>query len=142
MKKNGFSLIELMIAVVIVGILMAVGLPSYKRYTQQSKVSEGISALATHKAKMEQFFQDNRTYVGACAAGEIAAPPSNLKYFTIGCTSLTDQGYTVTATGRDEVQGFVYTVNQSNRKSSTFPSTSGWVSNSNCWVINSSGSCQ
>lgn len=142
MKSKGFSLIELMIVVVIIGILAAVGLPSYKRHIQQSKVTEGISELATMRVKLEQYFQDNRTYESACDAGNLAAPSSGLKNFAITCPTLTASTYKIVATGKNDISNFVYTVNHKNEKSSTFPGDSGWTSNAKCWVVSSTGSCQ
>ena len=68
-NMSGFTLIELMIAVVVVAILTAIALPSYQEYVTRGKITEATSNLADMRVKLEQFFQDNRTYVGACAAG-------------------------------------------------------------------------
>jgi type IV pilus assembly protein PilE len=136
-KKNGFSLIELMMVVAIVGVLASIALPSYTDYILRSKITEGISSLASMRVKMEQYFQDNRTYDGACVAGTIAAKPTNLQNFTISCTNLTDTTYAITATGL----GFTFTLDESNnRATTTVPS--GWTTNDKCWVTNKGGSCQ
>ncbi len=136
-KKNGFSLIELMMVVVIIGILVSVALPSYREYVLRAQLTEGISALSSMRIKMEQFFQDNRTYDGACVAGTIAALPNNLDNFTLNCSNLSEETYTITATGL----GFTFTLDETNkRETSTVPS--GWTTSDSCWVTNKSGTCQ
>ena len=97
--QKAFTLLELMITVAIVGILAAVAIPSYTDYVMRGKIGEATSTLLAMRTKMEQFYQDNRTYVGACAAGTIAPLPTGLKYFTVTCPTLTATAYTIQAAG-------------------------------------------
>lgn len=72
MKKTqqGFTLIELMIVVAIVGILAAVALPAYQDYTTRAKVSEGLSLASTAKTSVsEHFLSLNALPAGATEAG-------------------------------------------------------------------------
>lgn len=137
---SGFSLIELMIVVVVVAILSAIALPSYRDYVTRGKITEATANLADMRVKLEQYFQDNRTYVGACVAGTTAPLPTGTRYFTFTCPTLTATAFTVTATGiaAQGMSGFVYTVDQANTQATTISapaSTDGWVTSATCWVI-------
>lgn len=147
-RMPGFSLIELMIAIAVVAILTTIALPSYRDYVTRGKITEATSNLADMRVKLEQFFQDNRTYVGACAAGTTAPLPTGTKYFTFTCPTLTATTFTVTATGiaAQGMDGFVFTVDQANTQATAITAgsaaaTAGWTGNAACWVIRKGGSC-
>mgnify|MGYP003527119509 CR=1 FL=1 len=55
-----------MVTIVIISILAAIAIPSYRDYVVRGALPEAFSTLSAHRVKMEQFFQDNRTYAGAC----------------------------------------------------------------------------
>ena len=57
-KQQGFTLIELMIVVAIIGILAAIAIPAYQDYTIRAQVSEGLSLSAGAKAAVTEYFQD------------------------------------------------------------------------------------
>ena len=144
-RATGFTLIEVMIVVAILGFLAAIALPAYTDYILRSKISEAIANLSDLRAKMEQYFLDNRTYVGACQAGTIAALPSgeNAKYFDYTCPELTATAFTVTATGKasQALGGLVYSIDQSNRRT-TDNVPAGWTAPAtDCWALKKNGSC-
>ena len=64
-KQQGFTLIELMIVVAIIGILAAVALPAYQDYTNRAKVSEMILAGADAKINISEFVQVKGTLTNA-----------------------------------------------------------------------------
>ena len=144
--QKAFTLLELMITVAIVGILAAVAIPSYTDYVMRGKIGEATSTLLAMRTKMEQFYQDNRTYVGACATGTIAPLPTGLKYFTITCPTLTATAYTIQAaggiTGEQSMAGFTYTINEANTRNTTSVPNSSWgTATITCWVTKKGGLC-
>lgn len=138
MRHAGFTLIEVMIVVAIVAILAAIVLPNYADFVRRGRLVEAMSTLSGHRVKMEQFYQDNRTYVGACAAGTIATAPQTTANFTYGCNIPDAQTYTVSATGNagTAVDGFVYTIDQSNNQATavTGAAASAGYAAATCWV--------
>jgi type IV pilus assembly protein PilE len=141
--QKGFTLVELMIVVVIVGILASIGLPAYGNYVLRGKLTEAQTELAGMRVKLEQYYQDTRTYVGGCAAGTIAPLPTGAKYFTYSCPTLTASAFTVTATGVEE-QGtgsFVFTIDQNNTKQTTDAPADWGAMPVNCWISKKGEGC-
>lgn len=138
----GFTLIEVMIVVAIVAILASIAIPSYREYVMRGQIIDGLVPLADMGGKMEQYFQDNRTYVGACAAGTVAPAPNNTPRFSYSCGTPTKSAYTVTAEGAagGSMAGFKFTLNQQGQRATT-GTPSGWTAGSNCWSVRKDGSC-
>lgn len=128
--QEGFTLVELMIVVVVIGILASIGIPAYSDYVIRGKLIEGTSALSDGRVKMEQFFQDNRTYAG----GTCPAATTN---FTYACSNLSTSTYTITATGIGGLSAFIYSIDQNNAKTSNTP----WGNGATCWVTKKGGTC-
>ncbi|MEO0442800.1 MAG: pilin [Pseudomonadota bacterium] len=79
-KQQGFTLIELMIVVAIVGILAAVALPAYQDYTVRSKMSELLVGASSPKSLVSEAFQsDGLTGIGAAADEYNARPPEEIR---------------------------------------------------------------
>lgn len=142
MRKSqlGFTLIEVMIVVAIIGILSAIAIPAYNDYMMRGRIPEATSGLGEMGVKMEQYFLDNRTYVGACAAGTVAPLPPNTNNFDFACpaANLTATTYSVTATGKRSMTGFTFTINQAGLRATTAVPT-GWSTNAACWITSKSG---
>jgi len=143
--QQGFTLIELMIAVAIIAILSAIAIPQYSEYVMRSRITEATMTLSDQRLKMERFFQDNRSFTpvglpAACTAGTVAPPPAATAHFTFVCSVTSPTTYTVTATGTGPMLGFVYSVNDANVRRTTGAPT-GWTLAGNCWVLKKDGSC-
>lgn len=108
-EHRGFTLIELMIVVAIVGILSAVAYPSYQEYVKSSRRAEAQSALMGLAAAMERHFTANNTYKGAGSAsgGNTGAPSiyydqvpngGGTAYYNLTIVSASDSAFLVKAT--------------------------------------------
>ena len=71
-KQQGFTLIELMIVVAIIGILAAIAIPAYQDYTIRAQVSEGLNLAAGAKAAVSEYFMDRGALPGNNAQAGLA----------------------------------------------------------------------
>lgn len=108
-KLKGFTLIELMITVVIVGILAAIAYPAYQNSVTQSRRADAQGALTQLNNAMERVFTQNNTYMpggtaptlgsGAGAIFPSQAPLDGAtKYYNLSISSITANTYTLRAT--------------------------------------------
>lgn len=140
----GFTLVELMIVVAIIAILAAIAIPSYTTYLTRSKLTEATNNLAAYRVLQEQFYQDNRTYVGTGLNSCGAAAPATQKYFQYSCAATSSTAYVAQAVGitGSQTAGFTFTINAQNVQQTT-NEPAGWGTGTiNCWVIRKGGSCQ
>lgn len=130
---RGFTLIEIMIVLAIVGILMAIAVPAYSQYVENARLREAPTVLATMRTKMEQFYADNRTYLG----GPCAAPAGTDVYFTYACPVASDAStYQIKATGRGTLSDISFTINQADQRTTNVAGT-----DHACWLSSRAGSC-
>ena len=139
--SRGFTLIEVMVTVAIVAILAAVALPMYNDYIIRGHIPQATNGLSDMRIKLEQYFQDSRTYAGACANGAPAAPPANPD-FTFTCTiAANGMSYELKAEGKGTMNGFTYELNEANVKKTSHTPSSSWGTSDTCWVIAKGGRC-
>ncbi|WP_296650642.1 type IV pilin protein [Rhodoferax sp.] len=142
---RGFTLIEVMIVVAIVAILAAIAVPAYTEYGQRGRIVEAITPLGDMQARLEQYFQDQRTYVGACAAGTLAPVPASTTNFDFACAALAANTYQVNATGKAAMTGFTFRLALAGGAvtRSTVSVPAGWAlpAPNNCWIVKKDGTC-
>jgi type IV pilus assembly protein PilE len=150
---HGFTLIELMIVVAVIGILAAIALPSYRDYVLRGHLVTLTNDLQALRVKTEQYYQDNRSYLdagttsasitspcnGTSGATKTVSSPTKPTPYTLTCTS-TATTFKATIKGSGVVDGFIYTIDQSDNKTSTMSPAWGGATAS-CWIMRKGDSC-
>ena len=140
--SSGFTLLETMVVVAIVAVLAAIAVPSYAGYVKRSHILEAVARLSDARARMEDYFQDERTYIDS--TGRCGAPPpatGSADAFTLTCSATaTTYTYTATGTAPKAMSGFVFNVDQSGARS-TVSVPPGWLRTADCWTIRADGLC-
>lgn len=139
---QGFTLIELMIALAIIAILAAIVYPSYAQYVRRGRIVEALGQLATARVRLEQYYQDHRDYGSSASACGVAMPSA--PSFAFSCSwgpGGTPQSFLVTATGVDSagMSGFVYTVDHNNAQATV--QFEGATVNAPCWLKKRGETC-
>lgn len=129
--QKGFTLIELMIVVAIIGILAAVAIPAYSNYTKKAKFSEVVNATGAAKLGVEDCLNDNSGTLTECDNGTHGVPPAAGAFGKYGTSVVTADGV-ITAIGNSQVDSAVYILTP------TWSSTVGttWNSSGNCIAAN------
>ncbi len=96
---KGFTLVELMVVVVIIGILAAISLPLYTSYTNRAKASEGKELCHTLFVSAKMYSAANGTYVGWTAADVLTSVNESRYFPTITISNLAANTYTVMVNG-------------------------------------------
>jgi len=129
MKNTGFTLLELLIVIFIVGVLASAAIPSYSSYARRGKLVEAPSTLSNYQMKMEQAYPDNGQYL--CP---VAAIPDTAN-FSYTCAAAT-QTFLLSATGKGDVSDVTYTMDQVGNKLTT--RFSGHAVPAHCWLVRGS----
>lgn len=142
-KQQGFTLIEIMIVVAIMGILLAIAVPNYREHVVRSHATAAHSLISDQRVRLEQSYQDRRRY-GDAGVCDVAMPTD--KNFTLVCTAPGNQAqtYLLTITSKGAAgtgaNSMAFTVNELNaRQTTAFPGAAGLPKN--CWITTKTGSC-
>jgi type IV pilus assembly protein PilE len=144
-SHDGFTLIELMIAVAIVGILTAVAYPAYRNYVLRAQIAQATTGMSEMGANLQRYFQDTQQYSSVSNASAPQSPcpstqPATPNYgsFYVYCLQLTPFTFLMMAVGSGQTAGFTYFLNNFNVHASsvTAPAPSAWqTSCSSSWEI-------
>lgn len=139
----GYTLMEMLVVVSLLGILASIAIPSYRDYVIRGKLPEATANLASKRVQMEQYFQDNHTYDGVSGLQNACVTDiTTSNYFMFGCSVQSQTTYTLVATGIHDMAGFSFSIDQGGAKR-TLQVPSGWSlpNPNNCWVTKRGGAC-
>ena len=127
-RKGGFTLIELMIVVAIIGILAAIAIPNFLRFQLKAKTSEGKTNLAAIRTSEQSFYSEYGKYVSSAGAAPVLTAVGSAKTAFVTTTGFTTLGwspegqvYFSYATGSDAAgTGFLATAMADINKNTTY----------------------
>ena len=97
-RSKGFSLIELMVTVAIVGVLGMIAIPGYRNYVLRATRAEAKQALLARAADLERCYTRNNTYVNAAATPcNVTLPDASGTHYKIQAAALTANAFTLQA---------------------------------------------
>ena len=107
-KQAGFTLIELMIVVAIIGILAAIAVPQYQTYTKKAKFSEVVNATSSRKSFVEVCLQDPNILKADCVGGTNGIPADDTAGFGNVASITVAANGVMTATATAALGGATY----------------------------------
>ena len=140
-SPQGFSLIELMIALAIAAIIAAVGIPAYRDHMLRARIPEATSTLSALAMQLEQHYQDNQAY-GDTTSCAITMPTD--KFFTFECSvANSGQSFLLKASGKSPgaMSDFVFTLDQNGNPMTTQLPAAWGNAPFNCWINKRSSTC-
>lgn len=135
-KQKGFTLVEAMVVVAIIGILAAIAFPIYNRESMKNRRTEAISAATRIANELQAYFSDNNfSYTGY---GISSAVSNNLRWYNAAVVTPTATTYTITVTPlagsvqADDTDCAAFTLDEKGVKGNTGTETV----TARCWSTN------
>jgi type IV pilus assembly protein PilE len=133
-RMRGFTLIEVLIVVAIIGILTAIAVPQYRDYVTRARLTEAFTGLGSVQTQAEEFWNNKHTYE------DFDRLPAATNNFTYALSNGSDSAFTVTATGIGQMTGFQYSIDQNGTRK-TISTANGWGASDNCWIDRKGSAC-
>lgn len=144
--QQGFTLVELMIAVVVVAVLASIAYPSFMDAVRKSRRAEATAALNKVQQAQERFRANNLQYASNLTAAPTASPPglglastTPGGYYTVAIVSASGSGYEATATAVSgttqaaDGQCVKLGVRMTNATHEYSDNTGAWAQSNRCW---------
>jgi type IV pilus assembly protein PilA len=129
--QRGFTLIELMIVVAIIGILAAIAIPQYQDYTIRARVAEGVNLASSAKTAVADFYNDRRAFPSTADAAGFSV--ANSLYVTeVDIDSNTAGVICITLSANSSLGGAASTVFRLSPTAAANDSSVGWVCQPGC----------
>lgn len=95
-KTAGFTLVELMVVIAIIGIISAIAIPSYDSYMKKSRRADAKVALSKMADRQERYYLQNNTY--SAAVNDVGGAATEEGFYTLAINSADVNGFQLTAT--------------------------------------------
>lgn len=133
-KVTGFSMIELMIVLVIIAILAAIAIPSYRQYVLRSHRTDATRAMQDLASRQENYFFSNNRYPSTMSSINASSSVAGT-YFSVAIPSASSTDYAITATAQGaqakDIACTTFRLNRAGQRTST--SSSGANTTATCW---------
>lgn len=142
LKADGFSLMELMITIAIIGILASIAYPSYQEQVAKSRRAEASGALLSAAQALERYYSANGRYTTAAGGSTLPSvflnkvPENGVAYYTIASSSASANAFTLKASRAGVMAGDDcgdFTLDETGAYSITAKPSGSSKSVSNCW---------
>ena len=144
---SGFTLVEVLVVMAIVGILSAFAYPAYRDHVIRGALTDAVAGLSSVAAQMERHYQDHRTYesidgVNSPCRGDVG--PRTFGHFLVSCSAapgaLAATSYTLRSSGSGPMSGFVFTLDHRGARA-THAAPPGWGTCGTRWILKRGETC-